>query len=298
LKAASTCAVEDCDQPSPGAYVCRSCGSRLARDLGDVAALARELETSLAKESRFPPRPGASRPRPKSQDDEESPLPWDQRARDAGFQLRSTVVGVVRTLLESGADDPPAVVLPGVASCGHRGCAGVCEQRWPQDEMASMAAWLLARVQAIRKHPAGGELVDELRLAVREVRRAVDRPPDMLFAGLCDCGERLWLRPGARSLTCPVCGAMRPVTDRAEMLLASAVDRLARGPHIASFLSIVLGHTVRASAIRKWAHREKLEAVSVDVRGRPLYRVGDVLDLVVARVDDESDDAQPVGEAS
>lgn len=306
---APVCAVDGCERPSPGAMVCSACAGELARGLGDVPALARELEVTLARLAVVTsPANTMPRSRPKTEDDVESALPWAQRAREASFQLRNTLVGCVRELAESTPDRRPRK-LPDGRGCRHRGCAGLCEERWPMDALASMAAWLLARVQAIRHHPAGGELLEEIRCAVQAARRAVDRPPDLLFAGLCreplpvpgpvdddndpdddepdalECGGRVWLRPGATSARCASCGVEHEVADRRETLLASASTLAAHGPDIARFLSVILEEPVRPAAIRKLAHRKKLAAVDVDLDGRPRYLVGDVLALV-RKIDD------------
>jgi hypothetical protein len=52
---------------------------------------------------------------------------------------------------------------------------------------AQSAAALLVLIDAIRRHPAVNELVDEIADAVQQARRAVDRPANrtIIFVGPC-----------------------------------------------------------------------------------------------------------------
>jgi len=66
---------------------------------------------------------------------------------------------------------------------------------------------------------------------------------------------------------------------RREWLLEAAEDRLERAAHIAQAVTD-LGSPISADRIRKWAERGRLVPHATDGRGRPLYRVGDVTELL------------------
>lgn len=155
---------------------------------------------------------------------------------------------------------------------------------------STLARWLGTHVEWIRHHEAGAELVDELRSAIREARRVLDRPPDRWYAGRCGdaladnagpCGEDLYAKAGSRLVTCRGCGAEYDVEARREWLLSAVEDVLATAAEIARALTS-LATPVTSSTIRGYVHRRRLESRGRDPRtGNPTYRIGDVLDLLV-----------------
>ncbi|MFL6138817.1 MAG: hypothetical protein ACJ74O_13590 [Frankiaceae bacterium] len=238
---------------------------------GDAGGLAAELVTSYARQSRS----GGGQPVGKAA---ERPVPWDDRASAAGAVLRSTLAVWARLVAEERGDDGLDYF----------------------DEPASLAGWLLDRVEWIRHRPDGAAAVDELVHAVGLVRHAVDRRADAWYAGRCgaevegDEGERwccladLYVRHGAKQVTCRHCGKEWSVEDRRKWLLAAAEETLLTGPEIARAVT-ALGQPVNEDLIRQWKHRGRLVPHGADERGRSLYLVGDVVNLLV-------DDARALGQ--
>lgn len=242
------CPVEGCDRPRRGdENVCGACSGQLARALGDIPALTRELDTTLSRQASST---GGSR-------SAETPLPYDPRASEVGYVLRNTLVEWVRA----------------VSAQTHSNYI------WPRETTTSLARWLLARHKDLCAHPSAAEAVDEIGAAVRAAERIIDRPAERWFAGPCDCDARLYAAPGAPTVTCRDCGSRYDVAERRAWLMDACEDQLAYGALIAQALTS-LGQPVTPERIRKWAERGRIVAHGTDLRGRPQYRVGDIIDLV------------------
>src|SRR5690606_10226804 len=91
------CPVETCDRPATGGLMCGACVSELRRALDAVAELAAELDVTLSRQT---PR-GATAGRSSV-----VPLPYDPRASEAAYVLRSTLAGWVRALRDQNPDPP------------------------------------------------------------------------------------------------------------------------------------------------------------------------------------------------
>lgn len=242
------CQVETCGRPVKDATVCGSCTDDLAKALGDVSALADELEVTLTRQARLGGGDGGRK-------NAETPLVFHYAASETSYVLRNTLVGWVRELSTDGL---------GIA-CG--------------DTVADMARWLLARVSTLAQHAAGGEAVEEICSAVRDVERVIDRSPERWYAGPCDCGMHLYVRPGVQTFTCRDCGERYDVAQRREWLLDAAEDTLGHAALVSQALT-ALAHPVTPERIRKWAERGQIVAHSVDAHGRALYQVGEVIELL------------------
>lgn len=258
------CAVAGCDQPAHGSHVCQSCADALAEALDEAQTLAGELELTITRQSRLGTG-GRSSNRPLV-------FAWDPSVmRDS---LRNTLTTWTRVLHDTHGGELPA------------------------DTISAVARWLLDRVDWLRQHPASAEAVDEICACVDDCRRAVDRPPDLWYAGRCGsisdeqrmiqavygepatpCEADLYATPGAGIIQCPRCKATYNVEQRRKWLLDAVDDTRAHAELIARALSR-LGQPVTSAMIRGYAHRGRLVPHGTDLRGRPTYRVGDVLDLL------------------
>lgn len=248
------CGVDGCDRPTHDWTICSTCSATLERDLAEVPAYRAELETTLARQTSMGERHGGR--------SAEKPLPYDPRASEALYILRSTLVGWVRVAVEEDDAD------------------------WPEDTLDAMAALLLSRMGWLRTHKAGAEAVDEIGAAMLLVRRTVDRPADRWYAGTCradhegqECPQELYARPWAHEFTCPTCGTTWDAQERREWLLDAVEDELAHASQLAAAVTS-LGQPVTADRIRQWASRGRIFHRTVDARKRPLYLVRDVLDLL------------------
>lgn len=261
---APTCSV--CGAPTgDSAYLCITDTDELRRNLGDVTAIVDDLDFALTRQSVFSDKLGRSNGQP---------LPFDLRASEAAWVLRNTLAGWARLVAEErGLDGPQS----NAAAITGRSVGG-----WtPSPSLtAQIAAWLLGQVEWIRHHPAADEAFDEIRSAVREARRVTDRPADRWYAGPCQlCRTDLYVKAGKRDVACPECEATYDVAERREWLRAAVEDVLATTTEISRALT-TLDVPITASSIRGYVHRKRLEVKAIDQGGSPLYRVGDVLDLI------------------
>lgn len=199
----------------------------------------------------------------------EAPLPYTPSASDLASVLDNTLA----TWLRDVAGDYVRGVTTTVAA----------------------AAWLAEHPVDLATHPAADELYDEIIAVVREVERQVDRRPDRVYLGTCgawvgedrhefdvdQCPAQLYARPGAAVAICRTCGTRYDVAERRAWMLGSAEDALLTAVDCARALS-GLGDAVSVNTIRQWKHRGRLVAHGHD-GDRPLYRLGDIIDLLAAR---------------
>lgn len=260
-----------CERPTGDqAYACSSCSGRLARALGDVAALTEALDDAISRQTRTSSGIGvASR-------SADRPLPWDQHASLAASTLRGTLSTWARLVAEERGRDLPA------------------------DTMPAMAAYLLGQLEWIRHHPAAAEAVEQIRDAVTGAVRAVDRRPDRLYAGPCGiegCPGELYAKLGAQWVSCRVCSTEYDVAVRREWMLTAAEDVWATSELISAALSR-LGHPVTTAMLRGLKHRGRLLNRNTRAKrdrggeyvrdrdgelvqdGPDEFRVGDVMDIL------------------
>lgn len=168
---------------------CRGCLHRIERDLGDLPALAEDLEQTMARVSgaRLGRRRGG-----------ETALPYAERAADALHQMRSYLAGWCRLL-----DDELGRPLPA-------------------DTIVGMAAHLQRWLGDLARHPAAAEFADELMDVYGRATVAIDLPRDRTRVTVgpcpetCDDGTRCPGEVVARfprddaerpSMRCGACGA-------------------------------------------------------------------------------------------
>ena len=250
--------------PIHNASLCPTCLADLERDLGDIPALVDELDTTLARQDHIE-RGGFTELDPDAAMPVTAriqPLAYNPIASTVGTELHATLVGWVR-------DIHGEMPIP-----------------WPADNATAMSRWLLRHFASIRTHPAADQLRDEIGYAVDQVRRAVDRPTQRMFVGPClnpvedvgKCQADLYARPSAATVICHDCGAEHDIGERRTWLLAQAEDQLAHAELIGR-AAPALGVEVTPAAIRGYAIRGRIVPHGTDLQGRPLYRVGDVIDV-------------------
>lgn len=239
-----------CDRPiHDQAYLCGGCGDRLSRDLADVAKIAGEAWTTIARQAANGAHHGRSA---------EKPLPFSWEAADATDSGANTLTTWARHIAE---ERGTVLTVP----------AG-------QHPLARVAGWLGAREQLdwLRHRPEADEAFDELTDACQLLVRTVDRPPVRWYAGPCDgCTLDLYAMPGANTARCRECGTAHDAQARKAWLLDQADALLATATLVARALT-ALGHRVTPEAVRKWAERGRIVAHGIDHRGHPTYRVGEV----------------------
>lgn len=226
--------------------------------------LGREIEATVARQTATGKREGGR--------SSSKPLPFNDRVATIAHRVHNTLGTWVRDL--------------------HDGT-----EPWPVDDVVAFAVWLQARLHRIGQHPAAAGIERDVRGVVAALRRAVDRPADRWFMGPCDvdgCTEEhvlvnddgssrlvarateMYATPGAETVRCPRCHTEYAITERRAWLLAAAEDQLAHAELIGR-AAPALGIEITPSMIRNYADRNRIVAKSVDLQGRPLYRVGDVI---------------------
>jgi hypothetical protein len=247
--------VDWCDRPVAEGLVCMVCSDRLERALGDVPALWEELDTVLTKQARYAAaefRRG------------EQALPFDPVAAELGFVLRNTLSTWCRLIAEERGR-----VLPDT------------------DTPAAVAGWLLHHTVWLRHHKAGHEAVEEITSAVREIRKAVDRPAERIYAGPCaDCGGDMFGKPGAASVKCRPCGLSYDVAE-----MVTWMRNEARGRLVTARESVVLlgrfGLPLSQKTVEKWNLRKRLTDHGEDRDGKRLYLFDDVWMLAAGNTPSE-----------
>ena len=224
------------------ATVCAGCGQRLADALGRVPFLVDELDVVLTKQVRAGDRAHSR--------SATVPLPYDPQASQAAQRLNDTLARW-RTYLE-GRHDRTA---------------------------AADALWLASRVDQLRQLADAVAAFGELTRVVAAAERVVDLRPELWYAGPCgNCQADTYAQPGASYVRCR-CGWQADAAERRTWLLQAAEDTLAHSSLAAQALSR-LGRPVTGAMIRGYAFRGRLAAHGTDRLGRPLYRIGDLLDVL------------------
>lgn len=253
-----------CGRPTPeSAYLCSECTDDLARLLGDTPALVDELDVTLSRQRRFETQTSSSR-------SSEQSLPYDVAASNALHALRAELVSLVLLCEEER-----------LSSVDYR-------DRDPGETCASMSRWLSWRVDSIAGQRWAVDALQQLRRVHERAELAIDRPPERTFAGPCDaCGRDLYAGKGRSVVKCAACGLTYDLAARREWLLRAVNDQLATTTEIARALTS-LEMPVTNERIRQWRHRERIEQRGVDRRGHPLYRVGDVVALLLEHAEKSS----------
>lgn len=249
----SRCGVTGCTRPAPAGVLCTEHVEDVCDALGDLPALAHALDSRYLRLQRF------SVVSLSEQKPDESALPYDDRA---GRLRRELSRFLLHWVMEIDA--------PGSA----------------RSTVESESAYLLRAVTHRRSNPSVSKMADELLSLHPRIAEAVDRPPDLVYLGVCswqtdrgECPADLYAEWAAPFAKCRVCKHEHSVAARRDVLLAALDDQLATASDIARGLS-GLGIGVTAERIRKWKNRKRIAERGTDYRGNPLYRVGDVIDLI------------------
>lgn len=287
-----TCA---CGQPLRDATFCTSCAYRLDEYIAQVGAyrgLAWDLQVGASRQDSIT-RP-TGRPDITDRDDVRQ---WPGTLRPTAIPYADVPSAAARALhivlrrwadlvaRETGLHDwkPSGHAGPTCARCHHFTCQLIRPPVLPPPGLGELAVWLRPRVGWLRHHPAGQQAHDEITTAVRDARRAVDRPASRTYVGPCDrCGADMYVRHGAAAVVCGECEEAYDVETRRRWLLAAAEDVLGTTTEIARALTS-LAQPVTEEMIRGYAHRGRLLARGRRLTGTrpvPVYRLGDVANII------------------
>jgi len=313
-----------CGRPTDG-YACESCARPVRRDLIAAAALTADTVTTIARLDRMPQRGGRAQvsvtnlAEPQTSTGKPRQPNWliEDRSVTPASALRPTAAPVnldasfrvaaatnviaawARMVIEerglpaTAAPARPPLVGPTcepLQDCRrHRTCRTILGQRHHARRglgVAGRAALLLTNhLTWLRHHPAAGEALPALAQACAEIRRVIDRPPDLALAGTCDCGVRLYGRPGNAWITCTACGALNDARLRWDQAWRRANDRLVTAAEAVTLLmheGAVVTRAQPRKRINQWAHRGQLVQRGTDSSGAPVYRYGDIADRMTS----------------
>lgn len=297
---APTCS---CGKPTRhGLTLCAGCTKTVRIALENIADYHDDLETVRTRQTRYGSGAGGGSSTkgatPIGMDTRFGPGGRGSRAQDL---TRETVVRWTRLVL----DEHPGITPP--LHDNLRACTAFLRRELgritPRPDADDFLAQLLAVERALRgvvDRPAEGwyagvcnaELAehngDTCACACHHSADDCDIPGG---CGLNDihvtCRRLLYAQPGQAFIRCRDCDTTWDVAERREYLLHEAEDRAATVETIVRIVTTLGDRDVRMSKIsarvRQWAHRGRIHAVGtrvLDGRARPVYRVGDVLDLL------------------
>lgn len=281
-----TTSAEPCDRPAGDGFICTGCTKHVERVLAELPSWLGELDMAIARQVRVTSRDGG-----KPTKRFEQPLPYNESAADLLHRVRNELSVAIRGLCESRGIPAPRI------------------ERTPD-----MATWLVAHVDSIRQDDAAPEMVAWARSLRDAIRWQVDNLGTR-FAGPCravvrvlvvggtetpsddskagesisglpvrvterECGAALRTRSGDSVIICRECKTRHDAADVLARVIRDNHEHMARPSELADLLTTA-GWPVKADTIRKWGRRGKLYDWREDDLGRPMYRLGDVLDLVV-----------------
>lgn len=266
---AATC-VRCASRLDGSAYACRSCADRAERQLAeivDITPAARDVAHGQSRRGTG----GGSSGKPGSR------LPIDLRssARLDAVQ-RELTKWVDRIGTERG------ITRPWFSAHG--------------DEITTAAAWLTGHLEWIRHRSDADEYLTDVDACARVIRGIARGPVDQRYLGPCgalilpqsdqggsevgrdtpECSGDVYGPQGGSTGSCRTCGAQVSQHERRAWLDEQTRDRAYRASEIED------AHKVKAHTIRMWAARGLVAEHGRDRLGRPLYLLGDVLDLAAA----------------
>ena len=274
------------------AYVCPRCTANTARYLRDAINTAADVETTVARLARYSDRHGRTQPDddPDGRPDgglKVTPMLFDDGAKQRGDRASNDIVTWARHVAEERGVYPTMPAAPFGPLCGsqgvcrHESCSLIYRRSVPHP-VARAATYLLGHMEWLRHRPEAEEALTQLAAAGATLVRIVDSPPPLWYAGPCwadtedgACPEELYARTDDGTVKCPACKARHDVRQRRVWLLGEADGVLGHAALIAAALT-VLDRPVTSSMVRNLAHRGRIGAHGQDDRGRPLYRVGEV----------------------
>lgn len=266
----ATCTVTGCNRPADGGTVCRACIADLTTHLNDLDWLLDELNLVTTRQTQYA-NPYETTPATGG----ETPLPVNLTAADITADLVIALQTWVKRLLSEHPGWTP-----------------------PSSHVKAYARWLATRTDVVRNHHHGHRLVEAIDQAAHKARYTIDRPADRWYAGVCsattdgadgECPEDLYAKTTDGTITCRRCGTHHDIARRREVLLESARNVLATATEAARAIVVwsdyERGEHRLTDRIYKWNERRRIEPRGTVVeRGieRPLYRLGDILDLLEA----------------
>lgn len=165
------------------------------------------------------------------------------------------------------------------------------------DPIAKLAQFLAGHVDWIRHKQFADEFIRDVEACHRVIRSIARGPSEQKYLGLCGapswtenlggesgmrelegppCEGDVYTYRGAKTGRCKTCGAQVNTTEREAWLDSEVRQHVFRASEIAN------AYSVKVNTIRSWHARGQLANHGTDAEGRPLFNVGEVLDLAAA----------------
>ena len=252
------------NEAAPNAKLCPIDARALTNLLQQVPALLEELDVALTRQAKLRPVKGLAVV-------DKVDLPFNLGAAEVARDIRAFLAPWVRFVQRgTGAEYSGATSTAAMA----RG-------------LYNYAGWIIAQPQAT-------DLLAELQATVEDVRRVIDTRLEKVFVGSCRsvwdkdgnrqpvCTEQLYAPSHRDDTTCPKCGTVHSVKSRRAQSIAAAENRVLPPQTIARALTRH-GQPLDVERIYNWVKRGLLHpAAHHPQTRRKLYRLGDVLDVMVA----------------
>jgi hypothetical protein len=261
-----------CGRPTADGVACQGCaykaGDRL-HTIVDIAPAARDIAHGFAHHGTG----GGGGGKPGSK------LPFNLTATAKLDGVQNALTGWVRHIAaERGLDVPRPVDLG-------------------DDVLVLAAGWLAGHVEWMRHRQEAGDFLADVGAAVRVVTGIARGPASQRYLGPCGapqwienlggeagcrelegppCEGDTYAREGAQHGACRSCGATVSTADRQAWLDGEVRSHAFRATEIGK------AYGVNVNTIRSWAARGLLVPHGHDGEERPLFNVGDVLDLAAA----------------
>ena len=276
----TTCEDEKCGGCLPrlaeDGYSCPRCASVAAENLGTVAEVALAVSDAANRLSSGSGGGGSGKPG--------SRLPLDLGARSRLDGVEGSLYGWARHVAEERGVRPPGLPVapkPTIGpvcrtryECTHGSCKAIRDPAHVPVLLAVVAGWLAGHLDWLAHRPEAGEAFADFTACARALRGVVRGPAEQRFIGPCEaCDGDVYVRDGADTGRCKNCGHEVDRADREQWLDEVRREWLFTAKDIAD------AYGLNVKTIRSWADRGHLIARGADRDGRPLYNVGDVLDL-------------------
>lgn len=300
---------DPCDRPTGEGFICAGCTKHLERVLAELPSWLGELDMAIARQVRVTSRDGG-----KPTKRFEQPLPYNESAADLLHRVRNELSTAIRGLCESRGTVAPRIdrtpdmatwLVDHVDSIRQDDAAPEMVAwarslrdaiRWQVDNLGTrFAGPCTARIRVLEvgdnpepRSPAATD-ADESAMSDMETPSEESGAGESLSALPVrlierECGHDLRTRPGDKMIKCRNCGTVYDPVERMAWALSKTRDALETGRVIADALTTALSVNITWSMIRQMEFRGEIGWLTTDDVGRKLYRVGDVVDVVNARI--------------
>ncbi|MEV8610242.1 hypothetical protein AB0383_20335 [Amycolatopsis sp. NPDC051373] len=167
----------------------------------------------------------------------------------------------------------------------------------PPKTVPAACAWLAQFPGLIASLPDAGAMWEDMTRETQNAARVIDAAPSRVYLGQCGgeleigvCDQHLYSVKGKPTVKCPSCGAVWDAESRQAQLVALVEDKTVNTVEVCRLLGAI-GIEIAQSRVSRYAKARTVGGVEIpprivpvgrDGRGRPKYRVGDVLNAFLA----------------